>query len=158
MSPQIASSWVLVGSLVLCVALGALAVSSVSYSHLRTFKLAFPALLFGVVGATLMTTPKWDEIVFKWKDFETRITNLKQENRKIAAEKLAAVNQLAQKTNELTAMQATLASLTAERDAVKFTVQNAAEDLKSVSSKIQAVAPYDAKQELNAVIETLIVK
>lgn len=81
------NNWILPISLIACVFFGAGIVWVVTYSHYKTLKIAATSLAFGVIGALLLSTPKWTEIAIKWGDWEAKFAQLEDyKNRASIAE------------------------------------------------------------------------
>jgi hypothetical protein len=144
MTPELALSWVVLGSVTLCVVLGTSVVGAVTYTHLRTLRIAALSLAFAIVGALLMTTPKWTELVVKWGDFEAKLAKVETQLGMVTAER----DRLDSVARDATIK---IAALTAERDRAREAVQTAAFSVNEIQT-----APWKvdgAKLQLDALIK-----
>ena len=143
MTQQLAFSWVVLGAVILCVLLGTSIVATVTYTHLKTLKIAALSLAFAIVGAILMTTPKWTELAVKWGDFEAKLAKAEVQMKNLIAER--------DQSNATTKVALTkVAALTAGRDQAREAVQFAAfsvNEIKTAPWKIDGT-----KSQLDALV------
>ncbi|MEQ1521512.1 MAG: hypothetical protein ABL936_09610 [Aestuariivirga sp.] len=143
MDSQVAFTWVVVIAVALAVVLGAVMVSTVCRSYWKTLRIAFSAVAFAGIGALLLTTPKWTEIAFEFKELKVKVAEGEELQRQFVA---------------LKAERDGLLSKVAQYDAEKATVQTAVMKAFAVATEAK-VQPYAASKwdgaasELNLALE-----
>ncbi|TIR17092.1 MAG: hypothetical protein E5X33_26975 [Mesorhizobium sp.] len=86
MTPLTYNAWLFQISLSACVVAG-LAIVMVSVRTGWIAKaIAITTALYGLTGGLMILSPKWSEVVFEYKDFKTRISQLQDDNAKLASE------------------------------------------------------------------------
>ena len=86
MTPETAKLWIVVVALGLSVILGAGCVASASWAQFRNHALAWSSAALALVGAVLLTSPKWSEIAFNFGDYGVRVAALQKANENLTTQ------------------------------------------------------------------------
>jgi hypothetical protein len=143
MDSQVAFSWVTVGAVALAAVLGAVMVSTVCRSYWKTLRIAFSAVAFTGIGALLLTTPKWTEIAFEFRELKIKVAEAEDVQRQFVALKA-----------ERDGLMTKVAQFDAEKSNVQVAVMRAFAVANEAKAQPYAAGKWDgAASELNLALK-----
>jgi hypothetical protein len=122
---QTALSWVALLAVVFSVLLGVIVLSTVCRLTWKKLAISGFSLAFAIVGAILITTPKWTQIAIEWGDMKIKIARVKileAEVAELTKERETMTQRINEASSKVDAQALDLANLRAEN--VKLAAQN----------------------------------